>query len=189
MSSRVEPGDSALSAVERIPSNRLFRSTSHEATINGCLRSPRPGLRPAFFANLLLRGLRGLNSCPHQLRKRQRRGMNVVHVAFMQGRVASATVDPMHEALRRTRRKNMKKSLITALALALPLTAFAQQSVTPAAKPAQAPKSETKKTESTETKSDSTVTKDGAKKSTHKHKKTTKTTTETAPPVKPTPKS
>ena len=58
-----------------------------------------------------------------------------------------------------------------------------------ARKPTEAPKVETKKTESMELKSETSSTKDGVKKSTKRHRKSTKATTETAPAAKPTPKS
>ena len=81
----------------------------------------------------------------------------------------------------------MKKFLVMALALALPVAAIAQQSAAP--KPTVAPKVETKKTESVETKSDTVVKQDGVKKSTRKHhKKTTKKSSTTAPEAVPTPK-
>jgi cytoskeletal protein RodZ len=82
----------------------------------------------------------------------------------------------------------MKKSLVMALVLGLPVAAIAQQSAAPAPKPTAA-KVETKKTESTEVKTESVEKKDGTKTTKKHHKKTTKKSTSTAPEAKPTPKS
>src|ERR1700730_10541450 len=97
--------------------------------------------------------------------------------------VQARNVPPVTRCNKASRKgeRHMKKSLVMALVLGLPVAAIAQQSAAPAPKPTAA-KVETQKTQSTETKSESTEKKDGKTTSTKKHhKKTTKKSTSTAP--------